>query len=199
MISKDEFLSRLRELEEIEQADEQLDNALRRVAPSDFTGFSRPELVNEKVNSLIDDMEDKYEYISWWLWDAPDKGRASDDKCTVWTKDETEKWVIKTPEDLYDYLYECAEEETDEEEDVIEYLIEKSCRRAQMDGVRFAINTILEVRHANQKSNNEGAEEREALMRYLSEKISNEYAIKTGIFVERYANEDIKLFSNEEE
>lgn len=197
MITFEEFNERLDEIKQIEKDDLDLDAALKRVAPSDFTGFARPNYLEEKLGYLIDDMGDKYDYISWWLWETPNEGKADDSSCTVWSKDDNKKWVLKTRKDLYDFLVEHYEGDT--EDDVAEYIYEGLARRAQTDGVRFAINTILELRHNNKNSNNPGAEEREALLRYVCEKISNEYAIKTGIFVEEYANEEIRLFSNEEE
>lgn len=204
MISKEEFIERIKELDEISEADWELDRALKRIAPSDFTGFSRPQLTNEKLNSLIDDMDDKYEYISWWLYDCPDHGRGEDDKCTVWSKDEKRKWVIKTPEDLYDYLAEIYEEDDEEDnedagEEVREFVFEGLARRAQMDGVRYAINIITKLRHVNQNTNGAKAAEYEALMSYLSDKIRNEYALDTGIFVDQYDDQEITLFSNESE
>lgn len=198
MISKEEFIERIKELDEISEADWELDRALKRIAPSDFTGFSRPQLTNEKLNSLVDDMDDKYEYISWWLYDCPDHGKGEDSKCTVWSTDEKTKWVIKTPEDLYDFLVELYQkEEEDAEEEVREFVSEGLARRAQIDGVRFAINVITQLRHTNKKTNGAKASEIEALLKYVSDKIETEYALSTGIFTKLYENESITLFSND--
>ena len=201
MISKEEFIERIKELDEISEADWELDRALKRIAPSDFTGFSRPQLTNEKLNSLVDDMDDKYEYISWWLYDCPDHGKGEDDKCTVWSKDEKRKWIIKTPEALYDYLAEIYEkddeEEEDAEEEVREFVFEGLARRAQTEGVRYAVNILTELRNLNQKNNKVG--DYEALLKYASDKIRNEYALSTGIFLDDYKGQEITLLSNEEE
>ena len=46
---------------------------------------------------LKDAMDDKYDYISWWLYDAaPDY--------EVWTDDEKTKWCLMEPEALYDFI-----------------------------------------------------------------------------------------------
>ena len=42
-------------------------------------------------------VNDQYDYISWWLYDAaPDY--------EVWTDDEKTKWCLKEPEALYDFI-----------------------------------------------------------------------------------------------
>ena len=41
MLSKEVFLEKLHEIIKIQEDDDRLDRALKEVAPSDFTGFSR--------------------------------------------------------------------------------------------------------------------------------------------------------------
>ena len=44
--------------------------------------------------------------ISWWLWDAPDRGRGKKKWRTITSTDSKKKYDLKTPGDLYDYLVE---------------------------------------------------------------------------------------------
>ena len=59
-------------------------------------------------------MQDQYDYIGWWLYEAPDAGH------TIWWDDEDGKEVsvdLTEPSALYDYLVEwAAQEETQEGE-----------------------------------------------------------------------------------
>ena len=196
MISKDDFIKRLDEILEMEEMDAEFEKALRKFAPSDFTGFSRSNLIAKKIESLEEDVEDSYGYVCWWLYEA-DRGQAEDSLCTI--EDEDNKWIIKTAEDLYDYLQETNREEESTEDDIEDFIQEGLARRAQVDGVRFAINVITQLRHTNKKTNGVKASEIEALLKYVSDKIETEYALSTGIFIKLYENEGITLFSNDTE
>ena len=194
MLSKEVFLEKLHEIIKIQEDDDRLDRALKEVAPSDFTGFSRIEYTNKLLDELSEDMHDEEDdYIGWWLYDCPERGQCEyDDECTVWLQNDR-PFVIRTEEDLYDFLvYNYKEGEESPSDDAM-------LRRAQMDGVRYAINIITKLRHVNQATDGAKSGEYEALMQYLSDKIRNEYALDTGIFVEQYDNQEIILFSNESE
>ena len=46
---------------------------------------------------LKEAVNDQYGYIDWWLYEgAPDY--------EVWCEEESKKWVLKEPEDLYDFI-----------------------------------------------------------------------------------------------
>ena len=48
-------------------------------------------------------MNDKYDYIDWWLHEATPDYR-------VWTEDMEKEWCLKEPEALYDFIRdECHE------------------------------------------------------------------------------------------
>ena len=49
------------------------------------------------LDVLKEAVNDQYDYISWWLYDAtPDY--------EVWTDDEKTKWCLTEPEALYDFI-----------------------------------------------------------------------------------------------
>ena len=49
------------------------------------------------LDVLKEAINDQYDYISWWLYDAaPDY--------EVWTDDEKTKWCLMEPEALYDFI-----------------------------------------------------------------------------------------------
>lgn len=52
---------------------------------------------------LKEAVNDKYDYISWWLYEGePDY--------KVWSSDNTEEWNLTEPEALYDFIVnECQE------------------------------------------------------------------------------------------
>ncbi len=74
---------------------------------SDFMGFAtdvNTHLVQWLEQIMHDDTE--YPVISWWLWDAPNRGRGKKEYRTIKLKGK--EYDIKTPEDLYDYLMEAT-------------------------------------------------------------------------------------------
>ena len=60
-------------------------------------------------------MQDQYDYIGWWLYEAPDAGY------TVWWDDEDGKEIrvdLTEPGALYDYLVEYAAPEGVQEDEL---------------------------------------------------------------------------------
>lgn len=72
---------------------------------SDFMSFGtdvNARIVGWLERIMKDDPQDPT--ISWWLWDAPDRGRAKKASRTITVGEK--KYDLKTPGDLYDYLTE---------------------------------------------------------------------------------------------
>ena len=46
---------------------------------------------------LAEAVNDKYEYIEWWLYEATEDFK-------VWESDGSREWHLKEPEALYDYI-----------------------------------------------------------------------------------------------
>lgn len=76
---------------------------------SDFISFEtdiNTHIVNW-LERIMEDVDPKYGgTISWWLWDAPDRGRGKKKNRTITLADSKKKYDLKTPGDLYDYLME---------------------------------------------------------------------------------------------
>jgi len=177
MLTKKQFLTILELILKEEDSQEKFDEALREYAPSDFTGFAKTGLLDILVDFLVDAMGDDDGYISWWLWDAPDRGRNKKGS-RIWLGDsddpDTEVIEIVTPEQLYNFLLlnygKAPSKET------IQMAV-----KSQDNGVKFAIRQIDNILKSNLKAKNEGWEERKTLMEYLIGKICNEYLLARGV------------------
>lgn len=192
MISKETFIERLGEIFKAEEEDDKLDQALYAIAPSDFTGFARPEYREKLLRQLQEDTGDTgHDYIGWWIYDCQKGNCETDEDCTIYI--DGKPFVVRTASDLYDLLvYDKPDNPPTEAPEAL-------ARKAQKDGVRYAINVITKIRHTNRRTNGMKANEYEALLSYISDKIRNEYAIDTGIIIDESDDQEITIFSNEEE
>lgn len=176
MLTKKQFLTILNLILKEEDAQEKFNEALREYAPSDFTGFAKMGILDTLVDFLVDAMEDSDGYISWWLWDAPDRGR-NPKGCRIWLGDsddpDTEVVEIITPEQLYSFL--VANYGKAPSKDTIRLAV-----KSQDNGVKFALRQIDNIIESNIEAKNPGWEERKTLMELLIGKISNEYLLARG-------------------
>ena len=63
-----------------------------------YLAFGAENKYLEALLLVLDEaVEDRYGYISWWLYEGADSYE-------IWSSDESQKWVLKEPEALYDYL-----------------------------------------------------------------------------------------------
>lgn len=102
MLNEKLFCKLLRWAIEQEQKQEKLAKALQDYADdSDLTNFwtHNSDFV---VEFLAEAMYDEGEWISWWMWEAK-HGTAKTSLCTV-TEGDGRKWVLTTPEKLYEFL-----------------------------------------------------------------------------------------------
>ena len=114
MLLKELFLSTLEKIKEQEKRIDEFNTALSKICD----GFPVFDSENQYLIALRDllkyTMQDQYDYIGWWLYEAPDAGY------TIWWDDEDGKEVsvdLTEPSALYDYLVEwAAQEETQEGE-----------------------------------------------------------------------------------
>lgn len=104
VLSKDEFCSYLDNVLEREKNAEILSKALQTYANDrEFTGFT--ENSDFDIEFLENLLEDENHWISWWFYEAkqnPKKYRAERNGI---------KWVIESPSDLYDFLFQKNAEE----------------------------------------------------------------------------------------
>ena len=97
MLSKETFCKSLRKIQAQRQRDEQFSKALELVEDGHFVFEGGPLLLAALLDVLKEAVNDKYDYIRWWLYDAtPDY--------KVWSADEKREWCLKEPEALYDFI-----------------------------------------------------------------------------------------------
>lgn len=152
MISKKEFLKRLKFIMDYSERVNKFDEALKDFAESDFTGFYDEKLQNHLLDMLITDMEDSTDLISWWLYDCPEAGKA-EEYCKIYVKDGDEDdftWV-RTPEELYDYIF-ITNTKAPSKESV------KAIIKAQDNGVKFALKELEHMKSNNAKTKNKNWE-----------------------------------------
>lgn len=97
MISKKVFCNALRMIKEQEATDEQFSNALNLVGDGHFVFGVENKYLLALRDVLKETVNDQYDYIGWWLYEATDD-------FDVWEADYTLKYCLKEPEALYDYI-----------------------------------------------------------------------------------------------
>lgn len=104
MLTKELFLSSIEKIRQQEARVEEFNKALGKMC-SGFPGFDSDNLFLIALRDLLKhDMQDEYDYIDWWLYEAPDAGY------TVWWDEDGEEVSVDLtePEALYDFLVQNA-------------------------------------------------------------------------------------------
>lgn len=97
VISKETFCKAIQLIKEQEAVNEKVSKVLNLVGNGHFAFGGGEQYFEALMMVLKEASRDKYDYISWWLYDAaPDY--------EVWTDDEKTKWCLKEPEALYDFI-----------------------------------------------------------------------------------------------
>lgn len=97
MLSKETFCEALRKIQAQKDQDEQFSKALTLMGDGHFVFEGGAPLLAALLDVLKEAVNDQYDHISWWLYDAtPDY--------EVWTDDEKTKWCLTEPEALYDFI-----------------------------------------------------------------------------------------------
>ena len=97
MLSKEGFCKALQMIKEQESIDEQFSNALNLVGDGHFVFGAENKYLMALRDVLKEAVNDQYDYIDWWLYEATDD-------YTVWEADCTMKYCLKDPEALYGYI-----------------------------------------------------------------------------------------------
>lgn len=100
ILPKELFLSSIEKIRQQEARVEEFNKALEKMC-SGFPCFDRDNLFLIALRDLLKhDMQDQYDYIDWWLYEAPDAGY------TVWWDEDGEevKVDLTDPAALYDFL-----------------------------------------------------------------------------------------------
>lgn len=101
MISKDTFCRVLALIQEQDEINDQVEKALQLVGDGHYVFGTDNRYYRALLLVLKEELNDKYEYIEWWLYEAEDY--------VVENADGSQKWDLKEPGALYDYLVETAE------------------------------------------------------------------------------------------
>ena len=115
MLPKELFLSTIENIQKQEARIDEFNTALSKICD----GFPVFDSENQYLIALREllkyTMQDQYDYIGWWLYEAPDAGY------TVWWDDEDGKEIrvdLTEPGALYDYLVEYAAPEGVQEDEL---------------------------------------------------------------------------------
>ena len=96
-ISKDVFCSALKLIKEQKAVDDEFSKALQTVGNGHFVFGTENKYRRALLMVLKEAVNDVYDYIDWWLYEgAPDY--------EIWSADEEEKWELREPEALYEYI-----------------------------------------------------------------------------------------------
>lgn len=106
IISKELFCRYINQIIDREEKANKLSNSLQEFADdSDFTGFFFNS--DYEVEFLEKLLNDENRWISWWIYEGRENPEEMYINCN------NKKWVIHNPEELYDFLFQDVEEETE--------------------------------------------------------------------------------------
>ena len=97
MLSKEGFCKALQMIKEQESIDEQFSKALNLVGDGLFVFGAENKYLLALRDILKEAVNDQYDYIDWWLYEAADDFE-------IWEADCTMKYCLKEPEELYDFI-----------------------------------------------------------------------------------------------
>ena len=108
MIPREEFLKAIEALKQQNAIDDNFQTHMETVFPESYAPIYENVLWALSIHLLELAMEDRYEYVSWWVYET-DYGKSEDMTEISWTEDGQEKSVkLTTAEALYDFLVENA-------------------------------------------------------------------------------------------
>lgn len=101
MISKETFVSTLNRCKTLADVEDEV-NSIFRKANLDFMSISYSAYEDITINLLAEAMEDKNEWVAWWVWECEwgNFATVEDEKVDGGIRN------ISTPEELYDFLME---------------------------------------------------------------------------------------------
>lgn len=114
-LPKELFLSTLEKIQKQEARIDEFNTALSKICDGVPVFDSENQYLIALRELLKYTMQDQYDYIGWWLYEAPDAGY------TVWWDDEDGKEIrvdLTEPGALYDYLVEYAAPEGVQEDEL---------------------------------------------------------------------------------
>ena len=97
MISKETFCKALSLIKEQDETNQKFGDALRLVGDGPFVFGTGNQYLNALLMVLKKAVDDKYDYIEWWLYDATGDHR-------VWSEDDSKEWDLTDVGALYDFI-----------------------------------------------------------------------------------------------
>lgn len=110
MISKEKFVGIMNKLQEAQQLVDDIDKVINSTKYHsffvDFADANTLFILHDDIviDLLVDMFNDKNEWISWWIYET-NFGKDIE-MATVTNEKENKKWLLNTPEALYDFLIE---------------------------------------------------------------------------------------------
>ncbi|WP_294852262.1 hypothetical protein [uncultured Oscillibacter sp.] len=90
-------------IQEQETINSEVSQAVSKVAYSFFIFGCNNKWLEALLMVLKEGVNDKYDYIKWWLYDATENYKVQEN-------DESKEWCLKEPEVLYDFIItECQD------------------------------------------------------------------------------------------
>ena len=96
-VSKETFCKAIRMILKQEAIDEEFGHALQKVGNGFFVFGTENKYLEALMMVLKETVNDQYGYIDWWLYEGAPNYEA-------WCEEESKKWVLKEPEDLYVFI-----------------------------------------------------------------------------------------------
>ncbi len=98
IITKGTFCKALEMIQEQERINDEFAQALQKVGNGHYVFGTENRYYDALFMVLKEAVNDQYDYISWWLYETSDY--------LVETSDGSQKWDLREPGALYDYLVE---------------------------------------------------------------------------------------------
>ena len=104
MIKKETFCNALKLIQEQDEINRQFSKALDLVGNGHYV-FGAPNLYLDALLLVLKEvLNDKYEYIEWWLYEST-RGKI------VLSADRSVQWDLSTSESLLDYIVDCCNQQ----------------------------------------------------------------------------------------
>lgn len=106
MIAKEEFIKAIGALKQQDAIDNNFQTHMEAAFPGSYAPIYENVLWSLSIHLLELAMEDRYEYVSWWVYET-DFGKRENMAEISWTENNQKKSVnLTTPAALYDFLAE---------------------------------------------------------------------------------------------
>ncbi|WP_064256340.1 hypothetical protein [Rhodococcus sp. HS-D2] len=102
MITRPTFIALIEAIQRQGEHDETLQAHINALMPDSIDGVFITPLCTEVLNLLEAELGSKSDWISWWLWDAPEAGKNLES--SVVHHEDGRRTVIRDAGELYDFM-----------------------------------------------------------------------------------------------